>query len=35
LVSDLSRRGWSSTRIDKLLGGNFLRLFGEVWRAEG
>jgi membrane dipeptidase len=35
LASDLSRRGWSSTRIEKLLGGNFLRLFGEVWQAEG
>jgi len=35
LASDLSRRGWSSTRIEKLLGGNFLRLFGEVWPAEG
>lgn len=35
LASDLSRRGWSSTRIEKLLGGNFLRLFGEVWPVEG
>jgi membrane dipeptidase len=35
LASDLSRRGWSSARIDKLLGGNFLRLFGEVWQADG
>ena len=34
LGSDLSRRGWSSTRIDKVLGGNFLRLFGEVWPAS-
>lgn len=35
LTSDLSRRGWSSTRIEKVLGGNFVRLFGEVWPAEG
>jgi len=34
LGSDLSRRGWSSTRIDKVLGGNFLRLYGEVWPAS-
>ena len=34
LTSDLSRRGWSATRIEKVLGGNFLRLFGEVWPAE-
>ena len=27
-------RGWSSARIDKLLGGNFVRLFGEAWGAE-
>lgn len=31
LASDLARRGWKSTRIDKVLGGNFMRLFGEVW----
>jgi membrane dipeptidase len=29
--TDLRRRGWSSTRIEKLLGGNFVRLFREVW----
>lgn len=34
LASDLSRRGWSSTRTEKVLGGNFMRLFGEVWPAE-
>lgn len=34
LEGDLSRRGWSSTRIEKVLGGNFMRLFGEVWPAE-
>jgi len=35
LTSDLSRRGWSSTRTEKVLGGNFMRLFGEVWPTEG
>ena len=34
LGSDLARRGWSSTRIDKVLGGNFLRLYGEVWPSS-
>jgi membrane dipeptidase len=33
IARDLSLRGWSSTRIDKVLGGNFLRLFKEVWKA--
>jgi len=31
IALDLSARGWSSARIDKLLGGNFARLFREVW----
>jgi membrane dipeptidase len=31
LAVDLKARGWSSARIDKLLGGNFVRLFGEAW----
>jgi membrane dipeptidase len=35
LTTDLSRRGWSSTRTEKVLGGNFMRLFGAVWTAEG
>jgi len=35
LTSDLLRRGWTSTRIEKVLGGNFVRLFGEVWPADG
>jgi membrane dipeptidase len=33
IASDLRRRGWSSARIDKVLGDNFVRLFGEVWGA--
>jgi membrane dipeptidase len=31
IAADLRGRGWSSARIDKLLGGNWVRLFGEVW----
>jgi membrane dipeptidase len=34
LADDLSRRGWSAARIDKVLGGNFARLFAEVWDAR-
>ena len=33
IAADLRRRGWSSARVDKVLGGNFVRLFGEVWGA--
>ena len=33
LANDLARRGWSGGRIDKVLGANFARLFGEVWDA--
>ena len=28
---DLSKRGWSVARIEKILGGNFARVFDEVW----
>jgi membrane dipeptidase len=31
LANDLNERGWSAKRIEKLLGANFARLFGEVW----
>ena len=31
LANDLSERGWSAKRIEKILGANFARLFGEVW----
>ena len=31
LAQDLAQRGWSAARVDKVLGGNFVRLFGEVW----
>jgi membrane dipeptidase len=33
LAEDLAQRGWPASRIDKLLGGNFARLFSEVWGA--
>jgi membrane dipeptidase len=33
LANDLAARGWNSSRIDKLLGANFARLFSEVWDA--
>jgi membrane dipeptidase len=33
LIADrLAARGYTSARIDKLIGGNWMRLFGEVWR---
>lgn len=31
LAADLKARGWSQARIDKLLGGNFVRLWSEAW----
>ena len=30
-VSDLARRGWSQGRLEKLMGGNFLRVYREAW----
>ena len=33
IAADLRRRGWSSTRIEKVLGNNWARLFREVWKA--
>ncbi|HEY2684345.1 MAG TPA: membrane dipeptidase [Steroidobacteraceae bacterium] len=33
LADDLSRRGWPASRIDKILGANFARLFTSVWGA--
>lgn len=31
LGSDLMKRGWTSGRVEKLLGGNLMRLYGDVW----
>ena len=31
LANDLTDRGWSAKRVEKILGANFVRLFGEVW----
>ena len=31
LAADLSRRGHPDRRIEKILGGNFARLFRETW----
>ena len=31
LGTDLMKRGWTPARVEKLLGGNLLRLYGEVW----
>jgi membrane dipeptidase len=33
LADDLARQGWPASRIDKILGANFARLFAEVWGA--
>jgi membrane dipeptidase len=31
LAADLGKRGWSQTRLEKLFGGNFLRVYREAW----
>lgn len=31
LTLDLERRGWSQARLEKLMGGNFLRVYREAW----
>ena len=31
LGSDLQKRGWSEARLEKLFGGNFLRIYREAW----
>ncbi len=33
LADDLARRGWPAARIEKILGANFARVYGEVWGA--
>jgi membrane dipeptidase len=31
LAEDLAKRGWSEARLEKLFGGNFLRVYREAW----
>ena len=31
LAGDLAKRGWSQARLEKLMGGNFLRVYREAW----
>jgi membrane dipeptidase len=31
LAADLEKRGWSAARLEKLFGGNFLRVYREAW----
>jgi membrane dipeptidase len=33
LANDLAKRGWTQTRLEKLFGGNFLRVYREAWGA--
>ena len=33
IAEDLRRRGWTQARIDKVLGENWARLMGEVWKG--
>ena len=33
LTAAMERRGWSETRIRKVVGENWLRVLGEVWGA--
>ena len=30
-ADDLAKRGWSQARLEKLIGGNFLRVYREAW----
>ena len=31
LAADLQKRGWSEARLEKLMGGNFLRVYKDAW----
>ena len=31
LANDLAKRGWSESRLEKLFGGNFLRVYKDAW----
>jgi microsomal dipeptidase-like Zn-dependent dipeptidase len=32
IIAGVRQRGWSETDVDKLLGGNFLRVAQAVWK---
>ena len=32
-ADDLRKRGWSEARLEKLMGGNFLRVYRDAWGA--
>jgi len=32
-ANDLAKRGWSQARLEKLMGGNFLRVYKDAWGA--
>jgi membrane dipeptidase len=32
-AADLAKRGWSEARLEKLMGGNFLRVYRDAWGA--
>ena len=34
LTVEMHGRGWTEARIKSILGGNWLRLLGQVWRSE-
>ena len=31
VAGELQKRGWSQLRLEKLMGGNFLRVYKEAW----
>lgn len=35
LATALTKRGWASRQVEKLYGGNLVRLYAEVWGTEG
>jgi microsomal dipeptidase-like Zn-dependent dipeptidase len=35
LTEGLLKRGFSSQDVRKFLGGNFMRVFGAVWKRDG
>ena len=34
LASDLAKRGWNQARLEKLLGGNLMRLYADAWGSS-